>query len=177
MKGMRQAVAVAAAVGAVGALAAADGASATERDAGHCVLRIVGQERSGRYLTAAPVCYPTLSESLAAAGVPVGRELAGASFDEIERTGALGRAAGPIGIHFDGANRTGASIVVTGTDCSGGYVNLSSDWTNRISSTRNYCPTVVFYDGFDKNGASEVTTTTSVNLGALNNAANSIAYA
>ena len=38
-------------------------------------------------------------------------------------------------------------------------------------------PTVVFYDGFDKNGASEVTATTSVNLGALNNAANSIAYA
>ena len=78
-----------------------------------------------------------------------------------------------IGTHFDGLNRTGSSISIVGTDCSGGHVNLSAAWTDRISSTQNGCATVRFFDGFDKTGAWE---DTAFNLSALNNQANSIMY-
>lgn len=141
----------------------------------HCVIHVVGVERSGRFITDRPTCYPTLTEALADAGVPVDSSKH-RSFESIERSGVLAQAAGTIGIHWDGANRTGASITISGADCSGGWLNLSNDWTNRISSTWNVCASTQFFDGFDKTGSSEVTGVYSENLGALNNRANSISY-
>lgn len=143
----------------------------------HCVVEVIGEEESGAFVTAEPVCFETLAEALSTAGLAIDPG-ARVTFEQVraENLLATATASGTIGIHYDGSNRTGASITVTGADCSGGYLNLTSDWTNRISSTLNGCPVVRFFDGFDKSGANE-TTTTQVNLGALNNAANSIQYA
>ena len=141
----------------------------------HCVLEVVGVADDGELLTSEPFCYATLAEVLDAAGpsaaaggsVSAG-SLAGSEM-QLQQSGTIAR-------HFAGSNRTGASITITGTDCGGGWLNLSSDWVNRISSTQNFCPVVRFFDGFDKSGASETTGTSTVNLGPLNNRANSVSY-
>ncbi len=180
MRGLRPVVALAASAG---TLAAPGGVATLDDDgtvADQCVVRVTGQEDDGRLLTSAPVCYPTIAEALTAAGVELDPGLTDLTFEQIEESGALESAvesAGLIGVHWDGANRSGASISISGADCSGGYHNLSSTWINRISSTWNGCPSVLFYDGYDKTGSYEVTTSSSVNLGSLNNAANSIGYA
>lgn len=165
-----------------GTLAAPGGVAAVEGDqaADQCVVRVTGHEDGGRLLTSAPVCYPTIAEALVAAGVDLPVDRTDLTFEEIEASGVLEDAvvtSGVLGVHWDGANRTGASITISGGACSGGHHNLDSSWVNRISSTWNGCPKVVFYDGYDKNGSYELTTSATVNLGALNNAANSIGYA
>ncbi len=143
----------------------------------HCVLHVIGQADNGRYLTDEPTCYPTLADALADAGgrLPTGDvrgDLTAAQAAEVVQASSMN-----IGIHFDGANRTGSSITVTGGECGGGYINLSASWVNRISSTLNGCPSVNFWNGFDKTGSYEQTGYSSENLGSLNNAANSIGYA
>lgn len=177
---LRPVVALAASAGtlvAAGGVAALDGDGAV---ADQCVVRVTGQEDDGRLLTGAPVCYPTIAEALVAAGVEIEPDGTDLTFEQIEESGALDAAvdsAGLLGVHWDGANRSGASITVSGGECSGGHHNLSSTWINRISSTWNGCPSVLFYDGYDKTGSYELTTTSTVNLGSLNNASNSIGYA
>lgn len=143
----------------------------------HCVLHIVGQAPGGRFLTDELVCYPTLAEALGRAGAPVGAELAAGGLTGAEVDTVVGAASGTLAVHYDGANRTGSSITISGGDCNGGYVNLSSSWINRISSTSNTCAVVNFWDGYDKTGSYEGTNTASVNLGSMNNAANSVGYA
>ncbi len=148
-------------------------ASTSEETEEHCLLEVIGQEPDGEYITAEPVCYPTLGEVLDDLGIDV---------DALDDTGAAGRAAramaasSALGTHFADAGRTGSSITISGADCGGGYVNLSAGWVDRISSTRNYCPTVVFWTGFDKSGSNEITSTSSINLGPLNNLSRSIGY-
>lgn len=158
--------------------AAAPGESTGTDGEEHCVLHIVGQAPDGRFLTDELVCYPTLAEALGAAGADVPQRLATSQITA-ERADEIVQAASvTLGVHYDGANRTGSSITVSGGDCNGGYVNLAQSWVNRISSTSNVnCGTVNFWDGFDKTGSSESTGSSTVNLGALNNAANSIGYA
>ena len=143
----------------------------------HCVVHVVGQAAGGRYLLDEPTCYPTLAEALTDAGGRVPVRAGSHDLTTAEAAEVVQAASRNIGIHFDGANRTGSSITVTGADCGGGYINLSSSWVNRISSTLNGCPTVNFWNGFDKTGSVEQTGFSSENLGALNNAANSIGYA
>lgn len=184
MRALRPAVALAASASALaihGAVAAEGKIDAPEVSAAdQCVMKVIGADRDGRLLTSAPVCYPTLAEALAEAGVRVDRGDADLTFAEVERSGVLREAvqsSGMLGTHWDGANRSGASITVTGGECAGGYHNLSAAWSNRISSTWNGCPAVLFYDGYDKTGSHENTSAGSINLGSMNNAANSIAYA
>jgi hypothetical protein len=78
--------------------------------------------------------------------------------------------------HYDGAGFSGASTSVVGSDCNGGWLNTSSTWDNRISSTKNGCPRVRHFDGDNLTGSSESTTGGGGNLGALNNRTNSIQY-
>lgn len=172
---MRKTTAIAA-VAAVGLGAGYSDAGASEGADEHCVLHVTGVERSGRYLTGEPVCYPTLVEALTEAGVPLDASRPGSAFGDIERSGAIASADRTIGIHWDGLNRTGSSITISGGECSGGFVDLSSAWVNRISSTWNVCPATRFFDGFGKTGDSQQTGLLTVNLGALNNRANSISY-
>lgn len=146
-------------------------------DLPHCVLEVTGVRRTGELVTGEPTCFGTLAEALEEVGV----DTAGRTelrMSDVIREGLLASASSfVLGTHYDGSNRTGASITVTGADCGGGYLNLSSTWVNRISSTSNGCGVVRFFDGFDKSGSSEQTGWATVNLGALNNAANSIQYA
>lgn len=174
-----QRTAVAAAAGAlVAALPAGAGAAPAPGDrVEHCVLHVVGQEDSGRFITDGPYCYPTLAEALAEAGADVAPRVAAGGVSAAEVDGIVGAASVTLGVHFDGANRTGSSITISGGDCNGGYVNLTSTWINRISSTSNSCDVVNFWDGYDKTGSYEGTTPSTVNLGSSNNLANSVGYA
>lgn len=147
----------------------------------HCVLRIIGTDADGSYETAPPDCYPTLAEALEHSDPPAtpNRLGAGSASAPVTGSGDAGVSAASgntLAVHFDGANLSGSSIIITGGTCSGGHVNLSSSWINRISSTLNSCGTVLFWDGFDKTGSYEATDLLTVNLGALNNRANSVGY-
>lgn len=139
----------------------------------HCVVTVSGQRTSGEYELTEAVCFGTLAEALASAGADVDPHDASLSMRDVTQDDLLA-ASSALATHYDGFNRTGASITVSGTTCSGGYVNLSASWINRISSTLNSCPSVYFFDGYDKTGQSESTT---YNLSALNNRANSVMYA
>lgn len=168
----------------VAALLPAGAATAQELpEESHCVLRITGTNTDGSYDTAPPECYPTLAEALANSDPPatprrLGAGSAIAPVGAAEADPGVRAASGStLAVHFDGAGLSGSSIVITGGTCGGGHVNLSASWTNRISSTLNSCETVVFWDGFDKSGSYEVTDLLTVNLGALNNRANSVGYA
>jgi hypothetical protein len=175
----RRAVAAGAAVGAAAALIPSTAARAAEpatRTRDQCVESVIGRSDTGELITTAPTCFTTLEDALASVGYSrdAARVVRSGS-GSVERVTAA--ASVTIGVHFDGANRTGASITVSGDLCDGGYLNLSSDWINRISSTFNECPNTRFFDGFDKTGTVEATTLSTVNLSTLNNAANSILYA
>lgn len=155
---------------------ASAGADETTNES-HCVITIEGVQSTGEYITSDPVCFGTLAEALASAGAAVDPSARINASDVQSQNLAATAASGVIALHYDGFNRTSSSITISGSDCSGGYLNLSSDWTNRISSTLNFCPVVRFFDGFDKSGGSEATYAATINLGGLNNAANSVQYA
>src|SRR5690349_8463862 len=90
----------------------------------HCVIEVTGQKPSGEYTTTSPQCYG--SEDEANASITGGETLAGPmalTSDFI------------IGIHYDGFNWTGSTMTVVGSDCAGGWLNVSAAWNNRIRST------------------------------------------
>jgi hypothetical protein len=136
----------------------------------HCLLEVVGQAEDGRYLTGEPTCYDRLADVAerlgasvrpGASNLAVGRRIAGL--------------ASTIATHFDGAGFTGSSISVTGSVCNGGWLNLSSAWRNRISSSINHCSLVRFYNFINLGGGSEWMLM-SGNLSPLNNASDSVQY-
>jgi hypothetical protein len=171
----------AAAVVTVSALQVAAGAGdvgATGTDAEqHCLLRAEEEEFSARLVQEEMPCYPTLAEALAAIDdMPVIDSTA--RFDSTAgRSPAALVALSNIALatHFDGANYAGDSVTVYGTSCDA-FVNFSTTWINRVSSTGNYCGTVRFFDGYDKGGDDELLTSGWWNLGALNNRAQSAYY-
>ena len=91
-----------------------------------------------------------------------------------ERAAALATFA--IGIHYDGGSFTGATMTVVGSNCSGGWLNVSAAWNNRISSTEHGCPRIRHYNGANLTGASQTTVAPGGNLTSLNNATTSIRY-
>ena len=157
---------VALAAAGIGVLALAAPAAAEAREQ-HCVVEVVGQEADGELVLSSPECYRSFDRAAAAAGAP---ELA----DDALTPQAVA-ASSVIGVHYDGANFTGSSLTVYGTNCGGGYTNLTTTWRNRISSSLNGCPIVRFFDGANLTGASE-TQFASGNLFYLNNRADSIQY-
>ena len=130
----------------------------------HCAVRVVGQRPSGELLLTPATCRSTRTEALVAIGAisTAGYTAQSSSF--------------MLGAHFDGFGYSGSSITVVGDDCLGGYINLSSDWDNRVSSTMNGCYRIRHYDGSDKTGASQTILGGGGNLSTLNNMANSIQY-
>lgn len=121
----------------------------------HCVVVVVGQEKSGELVTTDPVCLET--EGLASL-------LALATFN--------------LGIHYDGLNGTGSSISVVGASCTGGWWNTPSAWDNRISSSYHGCAALRHYDLPNKGGSVQLTTGigTIKNLTTLNNRTESVSY-
>lgn len=116
----------------------------------HCVVEITGHRADGEYTTTTPACGRTR---------PNGMEpLAGST----------------LAVHYSGPDFTGSTFTVTGSGCSGGWLNFPSQWTNVISSTWSYCA-VSHFDYFYLTGDVEVTYRPS-NLGLLNNRTNSARY-
>ncbi len=136
--------------------------TAAEWDAGQvaCILQVIGQEKDLEYVTAPMECWLVASGDRAAPWAKAGGGVTTASFSNV-------------GYNFDGANFTGSSITVAGTVCNGGWLNLSWDWINRISSTSSPC-WVGHYDGYGLTGSGEYLTYG--NLSWVNNAANSLVY-
>ncbi|MEO8693871.1 MAG: hypothetical protein ABI658_10155 [Acidimicrobiales bacterium] len=160
------------AVVSIGAASAAvkEPSSTPTSDAPHCLTRVTGKLASGELQLSTPQCYATYADVLLRAGVPA-----------VEKTVGGGGAVALggtwiIGTHFDGANFTGASISVQGSDCNGGYINLTGWWANRVSSTLNGCPTVRHFYWPNLGGTSEDTTGYGGNLFSLSNLSESIAY-
>lgn len=121
----------------------------------HCVVVVVGQEKSGELVVTDPVCYPTLGGALAAAAD--GRLDNADVSPDTEFLGDHGLdvvvSSFTLGTHFDGANGTGSSISIVGSACTGGYWNTGAAWANRISSSWNGCYRLRHHDGPAKTGS------------------------
>jgi hypothetical protein len=143
----------------VGAASAAKTPPSTPTSAApHCLTRVIGKSASGELQLSTPVCYATFTTVLLKA-----------------EGGVVALSDFIIGTHYDGANYTGASISVQGSDCYGGYINLTGWWANRVSSTDSMCPQVKHYYWPDLGGSYE-STYGSGNLSSLNNLSESISY-
>ena len=144
------------------ALIAAPGATAAPREE-HCAARVVEKRLTGEMVLGPVSCRSSRAEAMEAIGAS-------------SSTGYTAQASFTLAIHYDGFGLTGSSITIIGDDCLGGYINLSSDWDNRISSTLNGCYRIRHYDGSDKTGASQTLLGSGGNLSSLNNLANSVQY-
>jgi hypothetical protein len=149
-------------------------------DAPHCLAKVIGRSAAGELQLSTPACYATYGDVLSRAGQPVADK--NISPTEARTRGLVGGGATTmsstwiIGTHFDGAGWTGASFSVEGSDCGGGYLNLTGWWANRVSSTLNGCPTIVHYLWPNLVGSNEATTGVGGNLWSLNNLSESIQY-
>jgi hypothetical protein len=174
-----------AAVSAGTASAAQAPPSAPTADAPHCLTRVTSRTATGELLLSTPECHATFAAVVERSGRSVTSQSITPA--QAHQQGLVGVAAGGggmttmsdtwlIGTHFDGANYTGASISVEGSDCYGGYINLTGWWANRVSSTINGCPAIVHYYWPDLGGTNETTYNFGGNLSGLNNLSESIAY-
>ena len=143
--------------------------TAAEWEAGTvaCLLTVTGQAKTGELLHGDPECW--LVEKGAAAPWSTSSAAAGAG-----ASAPMAESFTEVGTHYDGFWWSGSYITVAGTVCSGGWLNLSWDWINRISSTSSPC-WVGHYDGYNLTGSSQWGSV--FNLGFMNNAANSLVYA
>jgi hypothetical protein len=148
------------------------GAASAARET-HCVVAVTGEAPSGELQTTAPRCFSTFSAAMEAAGVPA--DIARQPRSELLAQPAVVTTFN-LGVHFDGLNKTGSSFTVTGADCTGGWLNLSAAWINRVSSTANGCGHIWHFDGYNLTGSSQATTSSTWNLTSLNNLTNSIQY-
>lgn len=133
--------------------------------------------RSGALGVVDEVCFEDLADALTAAGADesmyetVGAQRSKAAASSASRSGST-----VLGIHFDGTNYSGSSFAVVGSDCGGGYVNMSTAWDDRVSSTANGCPQVDHFTNPNLVGVSESTTGSGGNLLILSNLVSSIRY-
>jgi hypothetical protein len=150
----------------------------------HCLVRVTGRSASGELQLSTPACYATFADVLQSAGLTVAdktitpTQARDQGLIGLQRPGGGGAAldgGGIIGTHFDGANYTGSSFSVSGSDCYGGYINLTGFWANRVSSTINGCPITVHYYWPNMGGSNEALYS-SGNLTWLNNLSESISY-
>jgi hypothetical protein len=178
---MRRITATLAGLAAVVLIAGGPAAGATEDPANQCVVHVVDQEPSGELVLSEPECFQSFEQAMGAEGIDAADPDAALAASATAVAALAGEDPVPessfvIGYHYDGFNFGGASISVVGTDCAGGYTNLSATWSNRISSTRSGCPRIRHYNGANKTGSSETTFSPGGNLSSLNNAASSIQY-
>jgi hypothetical protein len=140
----------------------------------HCVVHVTGQKASGEMTLSAPRCYSTFAAAMS--GEHVVAWGAGAS----TRAAASGAALADfvLATHYDlpNFNGSGGSTSTVGSGCTGGWLNTSASWNNRIGSTANGCPSVVHYDFANLLGTSKTTTGIGGNLGTMDNRTSSIQY-
>lgn len=136
----------------------------------HCVVHVVGQEKTGEYLLGDEECYTEFGVAMDAAG------LSDRASTPAQARTEMAMLLSTLAVHFDGANWTGSSLTVSGVDCLGGYINLSATWDNRISSTfGGICARIRHWSGTNASGIYQ-DTTNSGNLSTLNNISSSIQY-
>lgn len=136
----------------------------------HCVATVVDETADGELILSDPECFGEFPVAMADAGL-------GSSIDTAsEASAAVASASFTIGIHFDGANYTGSSFSVVGTDCGGGYLNMSAAWDNRVSSTIGGCPRIRHWTGANKTGSYQDTLPSGNLSSPVNNAVSSIQY-
>jgi hypothetical protein len=141
----------------------------------HCVVTVEGAKPSGELVTSAPRCFATIGEALRSAGLPVVGS--GDTPRQMAASGQMATASDyTIGIHYDGFGYTGSSFSVVGSGCIGGYLNMSSAWNNRVSSTWNGCPKIRHWAGVNMTSISESVYSPGGNLTTLNNETSSIQY-
>lgn len=141
----------------------------------HCVSRVVGVGADGELKLSDPTCVR--------GGAAERDQLVAASVDQIDAELAASGLGGTIrlsgsvlGTHYDGVY-SGGSFTVTGSTCTGGWVNLSSYWDNRVSSTINgVCTRVKHHDYSNKGGSYQSSWGWGGALTYMNNRANSISY-
>lgn len=151
------------------ALAAVAAPAAAAPSEEHCVVTVTGQHSSGEFITTAPECHRSYSDAMRSAG-------AGDPEPRADMTATATATTFVLATHYSGANFTGSSTSVVGTDCAGGWLNTSTVWKNVISSTANGCNRVSHFDGTNLTGASEDTLGTGGNLSTLDNRTESIQY-
>jgi hypothetical protein len=135
----------------------------------YCVVHVTGQKATGELTVSTPRCYADLATSMRAEGVSAWG--AGAS----QRAAALTDFT--IGYHCDGFGLAAPCTSVVGSSCSGGWLNLSSVWNNRISSTLSGCPQINHFDGTNLTGAVKSTFGAGpFDLTTFNNITSSIQY-
>jgi hypothetical protein len=149
----------------------ASAANAAQRAGGeHCVVHVIDTAPDGEMIVSEPECYPTFERAMSSEGVDAWGVGAAAAADGVTA------ATFTIGTHYDGTGFTGPSMSVVGSDCAGGWLNVSATWNNRISSTLNGCPRIRHFDGVNLSGNSQHTYSPGGNLTTLNNLTSSIQY-
>jgi hypothetical protein len=142
----------------------------------HCIVQVTGRQPDGELITAAPRCYATFAAAMRSIGARVGAT----STEDAAALDAAGAFATTsvfvLGIHYDGLGLTGNSTATVGSNCAGGYLNVSGAWNNRIRSTWNGCNRIRHFDGYNLTGAWEDTLPPGGNLTALDRNTSSIQY-
>ena len=158
----------------LGAMLVAVSAPSAQGDE-HCVARVMSVDADGELQLSDPICRrggaAVRDELVAAAIGEIDAELAASGLGvSIRMSGSV------LGVHYDGVY-SGASLTITGAGCTGGWVNLSSYWDNRVSSTINgICTRVKHHDYSNKGGSFQSTWGWGGALSYMNNRANSISY-
>ena len=153
----------------------------------HCIARATRRTGSNQLQLSTPACYATFADVLQSVGkVVTNKKITPAQARDQGFLGlrapssggmtALGGGGGIIGTHSDGYYGAGASFSVWGSDCYGGYINLTGWWANRVSWTSPGCPTVVHYYWPDLQGSFEGVSGSARNLSTLDNLSESISY-
>jgi hypothetical protein len=146
-------------------------ADASQRVGGeHCVVHVTGTQPDGELTVSEPECYPTFEQAMSAEGVDAWGVGAAGAVDGVTASTFT------LGTHYDGAGYSGASTSVVGSDCAGGWLNVSSTWNNRIGSTLNGCPRIRHFDGQNLTGIYQDTVSPGGNLTTLDNRTSSIQY-
>lgn len=155
-------------------------AADSPRPESHCVRAVIGQLPDGQLILGTERCY----DSFMAAALDISDgvvELNPSATGEVLFTDS--RAASllgsfTLGTHFDGANGSGSSISIVGSNCSGGWWNTGGSWANRISSSQNGCYRLTHHDYPNRSGASQSTLGSGThNLSSfMNNKTESVSY-
>lgn len=155
----------------------------TAEAAQHCAVEVLGQADTGELIVSDPVCVS--GDDAARASLYAAAGISGESTNvvlansgsDVRVTELAAAGASILGVHYDGINFGGSSFAVFGSNCLGGYINLSSSWINRVSSTDNVlCTRIKHHDYYNTGGSYQSTWGSGGNLSYMQNRANSISY-
>lgn len=140
----------------------------------HCLIETSGVDEANNLIVTETSCFDSFAEVLTKLGADdVAADARPANLDRSQ----IGLRA-IIGVHYDGGSYDGDSFTVTGSTCTGGGLNVSSAWNDRISSTVNGCYRI---EHFEHGGFAGATFNTygsggSMNGSTMNNKTTSIKY-